>query len=485
MASASIPAQPGETIAGKYQIERVLGTGGVGMVVSARHLTLGQVFAIKFLLPNAAHDENDVRRFMREAQTAVQLKNEHVAQVIDIGALDDGSPYIVLEYLEGQDLGATLRMSGPLPTEEAVGYLLQVCEAVAEAHSIGMVHRDLKPSNFFLTFRRDGSPLVKVLDFGIAKYKVELEQQDVSLTQTRALLGSPVYMSPEQVRSARSVDPRSDIWSLGVSLFELLTDTVPFGGETVTGVAAAVATDPVPPLARYRPDISSALASVIEKCLSKRPDDRFQTIAELATALVPFGPPEGALCLQRISGVLGLSQQRRHLGSTNDFDLRDSARNSVIVGGEQLTQVARPTPTKRPFGSKPQRLVMVAFALLGFGAALLYLSQRFRITPTSEASQADSALRATAETRHNDVARPAPEPAAQANLPSVTPVPEAATAAPEPLATQAVATATQKPPTAIAGNNRPAAKTDTSAKKKATKKALLGGSIDDMVDTRH
>src|SRR5512147_786075 len=172
MATASIPAVPGERIAGKYQIERVIGTGGVGMVVAARHLTLGQTVALKFLLPGAAHDQSDVRRFEREAQSAVQLKGEHVCRVYDVGELDDGSPFIVLEYLEGKDLGQILRELGPLPIAEAVGYVLQVCEAVAEAHALGMVHRDLKPSNFFLTYRHDGLPLVKVLDFGIAKYKI-------------------------------------------------------------------------------------------------------------------------------------------------------------------------------------------------------------------------------------------------------------------------------------------------------------------------
>ena len=479
MASASIPAQPGETIAGKYQIERVLGMGGVGMVVAARHLALGQVFAIKFLLPNSAHDENDVRRFMREAQTAVQLKNEHVAQVIDIGALDDGSPYIVLEYLEGQDLGATLKMSGPLPTEEAVGYLLQVCEAVAEAHSIGMVHRDLKPSNFFLTFRRDGSALVKVLDFGIAKYKIELEKQDVSLTQTRALLGSPVYMSPEQVRSARSVDPRSDIWSLGVSLFELLTDTVPFGGETVTGVAAAVATDPVPPLARYRPDVSPTLATVIERCLSKRPDDRYQSVAALAEALVPFGPPEGALCLQRISGVLGARRQ------TADTDLRESARNAVIASGAQLTQVIGQTPTQMGRRTFHKRLYAagVGAGVLLFGGGLWFLSQHFRITPTPNAAPPESGLQVSAPASAErlqapsiaaePVTKPAPGPSAHADTaPAVGPVPSPA-------------------PSAVLVRAEPKAqqrlqpKIDNSAKKKPAKKTLLGGILDDTVDTRH
>jgi serine/threonine-protein kinase len=483
MASASIPAQPGETIAGKYQIERVLGTGGVGMVVAARHLTLGQIVAIKFLLPNAAHDQNDVRRFLREAQSAVQLKNEHVARVIDVGELDDRSPYIVLEYLDGQDLGATLRMSGPLPTVEAVGYLLQVCEAVAEAHSIGMVHRDLKPSNFFLTFHRDGSPLVKVLDFGIAKYKIEFEQQDVSLTQTRALLGSPVYMSPEQVRSARSVDPRSDIWSLGVSLFELLTDTVPFGGETVTGVAAAVATDPVPPIARYRPDVSPSLAAVIEKCLSKRPDGRYQSIAELAEALVPFGPPEAALSLQRISGVLGLKRQ------TANTDLRDSARNAVIASGEQLTQVAGQVPTLRRARPSTKRWAVGLFLLGLLGLVIVLLAKRMPLSIQAGAA-ADSTLRASTETLPK-LAQPAvvaqQDPAQQeaAADPSKSPSVVASVEvrlAPQAPSRPATVAATHKQ---ITQGQVPRVGASKAQVTKSYKKPTEGGSLEDIVDTRH
>jgi serine/threonine-protein kinase len=466
MASASIPAQPGEMIAGKYHVERVLGTGGVGMVVAVRHVTLGQMFAIKFLLPNAAHDENDVRRFMREAQSAVQLKNEHVARVIDIAELDDRSPYIVLEYLDGQDLGVTLRMSGPLPTMEAVGYILQVCEAVAEAHSLGMVHRDLKPSNFFLTFRRDGSPLVKVLDFGIAKYKIEFEQQDVRLTQTRALLGSPVYMSPEQVRSARSVDPRSDIWSLGVSLFELLADTVPFGGETVTGVAAAVTSDPVPPIARYRPDVSPTLAAILEKCLAKRPDDRFQSIAELAEALVPFGPPDAILNLQRISGVLGLRTQ------TSNTNLRDSARNGVAVSGTQLTQVAAQQPTLQSVRSRRKHLLIGLSSFVALGAVVLVLTQSALFGGATPATPTASALRATTETL------PTATPA-DGKAPTVTLAPAAPTAAP--LVTIVDAPTTPK----LAPVTRQPIRTDLNAKKKTAKKTFVGGSLEDIVDTRH
>lgn len=490
MASASIPAQPGEKIAGKYQIERVIGTGGVGMVVAARHLVLGQVVALKFLLPGAAHDKNDVRRFEREAQSAVQLKNEHVCRVFDVGELEDGSPFIVLEYLEGQDLALTLRNSGPLSIVEAVGYLLQVCEAVAEAHSLGMVHRDLKPSNFFLTYRHDGLPLVKVLDFGIAKYKIELEQQDVRLTQTRALLGSPVYMSPEQVRSARSVDHRSDIWSLGVCLFELLTDTVPFGGETVTGVAAAVSTDPVPPIARHRPDVPEDLAAIIEKCLSKRPDDRYQTVADLAEALVPFGPSEATYSLYRISGALGVKRR------TADTELRDSSsRTTPAIGPEQVTQIsqneAAPTPTLR-HDPKRNRLYLAAglSAVIVVGIFVLLLSWKPKNAAVEPVPTEPTSLAVTGE------------PPAVAAVPSLaapsqatSPVPEINLVdAPVPATISSVngarasRTARSQPTPNVAPRPStapvPSGPSGAPAKKN-NKKSFAGGSLDDIVGTRH
>ncbi|MCU0691643.1 MAG: serine/threonine protein kinase, partial [Polyangiaceae bacterium] len=224
------PVGPGDTVAGKYQVERLIGSGGVGVVFAATHLELGEPVAIKFLLPRAAKNVVDVARFCREAQAAAQLKTEHATRVLETGVLHDGSPYMVMELLEGRDLADLLKLSGPLPIEEALEYVLQASVALAEAHRLGIVHRDIKPSNLFLTHHPDGTPLVKILDFGIAKASVEAQAgvapQD--LTKTSALLGSPLYMSPEQIRSTKSVDARSDIWSLGIVLYELLCGTTPF-----------------------------------------------------------------------------------------------------------------------------------------------------------------------------------------------------------------------------------------------------------------
>jgi len=226
------PVEIGQVLAEKYRVERVLGAGGMGVVVAAHHLQLELEVAIKFLRGEALMDGEAVARFQREARAAVKLKSEHVARVLDVGTLASGSPFLVMELLDGLDLGTLIESGEKIATGDAVDYVLQASEAVAEAHSLGIVHRDLKPRNLFLTTRVDGRPLVKVLDFGISKLlEGAAEGANFTLTSTTDIVGSPSYMSPEQLRSARTVDERTDIWSLGVVLFELLTAKLPFDGE--------------------------------------------------------------------------------------------------------------------------------------------------------------------------------------------------------------------------------------------------------------
>src|SRR5580700_4611207 len=242
-----MPIAVGQVLAGKYRVERVLGRGGMGMVVAAEHLHLRQKVAIKFLLPDATDEV--VARFLREARSAARIRSEHVARVLDVAELPDGAPYMVMEYLDGSDLSRVLRKRGPLPIEDAVDYVLQAGEAIAEAHMAGIVHRDLKPANLFLTTAADGSATVKVLDFGISKDSNETNADEaMALTRTTAVLGSPYYMAPEQMRSTRGVDARADIWSLGIILYQLLTKSVPFKSESFVELALMVVNEePAPP----------------------------------------------------------------------------------------------------------------------------------------------------------------------------------------------------------------------------------------------
>jgi serine/threonine-protein kinase len=279
----------------------------MGIVVAAHHLQLDEKVALKFLLPEVVQNQEAMGRFQREARAAAKIKSEHVARVIDVGVLDSGSPYMVMEYLEGTDLARWLTERGPLPQEQAVGFLLEACEALAEAHVLGIIHRDLKPANLFLANRPSGQPCVKVLDFGISKLGGSLG--DASLTKTSALMGSPYYMSPEQMASSKAVDARSDIWALGVVLYELLGGRPPFAGETLTALVAAVLQRPPEPLRNARPDLPPGLLAVVDRCLAKDAGARYSNVAELAAALAPYGPPRLAeISVERVSHVLGMGR---------------------------------------------------------------------------------------------------------------------------------------------------------------------------------
>ena len=307
--TASGPVVPmpkeGDVIAGKFRVERVLAVGGMGVVFAAQHMIMGQRVAVKMLLPDALAVPSAVERFHREAQAAANIRNEHVVRIMDVGHTDTGAPYIVMEYLVGSDLGELIERRKNIPIEEAVDYLLQACEAMADAHRIGIVHRDLKPGNVFLTRRTDNTPLIKVLDFGISKIGEEIMgQKQWQLTRTHVMMGSPLYMSPEQIRNAKTVDRRSDIWSLGIILFELLTGQLPFDGETAISICAQVAADPPIPLRLLHPEMPEALEDVILKCLEKEPEHRYDDVAALAEALAPFGSEAALTSATRVRRTL-------------------------------------------------------------------------------------------------------------------------------------------------------------------------------------
>ncbi len=269
----------GDTVAGKYRVERELGRGGMGMVVAATHIHLGTTVALKFLSDKMMEEPQVVARFLREARASAQLRNEHICRILDFGT-EGEVPYIVMELLEGCDLGKLVRQH-PLDTTTAADYVIQACHGLAEAHAAQVIHRDLKPSNLFLTHRPDGSACVKVFDFGVAKVQ---QTVDVNLTTTASVVGSPGYMSPEQVRASKNVDARSDIWALGVILYKLVSTKMPFKAESITDLAVAIAMDPTPEIGGVPP----AFEAIVMKCLEKDPARRYQHVMELVAALTPF-----------------------------------------------------------------------------------------------------------------------------------------------------------------------------------------------------
>jgi serine/threonine-protein kinase len=306
------PVKEGDILASKYRVEKVLGIGGMGVVVAAHHLDLDQRVALKFLLPQASANYELVGRFLREAKASVRLKGTHVAKTLDVGRLEDGAPYIVMEFLDGHDLHAELlQAEGHLATADVASYMVQAAEGLAEAHSLGIVHRDLKPGNLFLTRGVDGKPLVKVLDFGISKTLDPSPggAEALSLTKTEVLLGSPLYMSPEQMRSSKSVDERSDIWALGAIAYELLTGKVPFEASSLFELCLKVAQEAPPNPKVHRPELPDELCAAVLKCLEKEPAARFANVGEVAHAFEPFALARNRGAAERALDVLGTGRR--------------------------------------------------------------------------------------------------------------------------------------------------------------------------------
>jgi serine/threonine-protein kinase len=287
-------------------VDSIIGRGGMGLVVKAWHLGLEEEVAIKMLRDDVAIADETIARFIREAQAAAKLKSEHIARIIDVGRFGDGKPYLVMEFLEGQDVGQLIAEQGRLQPSLAIDLVIQACEALAEAHSLGIVHRDIKPTNLFLTSRPDGSVLLKILDFGISK---STAGADLSLTQTWSLLGSPAYMSPEQMRSARHVDARTDIWSLGAVLYETIEGHLPFQAESFSEMCVMVAVDPAAPMAATPRE----LAPIIERCLAKNPGERYASVADLACDLACLArePDKAQVLVDRMYRMLRRGALRR------------------------------------------------------------------------------------------------------------------------------------------------------------------------------
>jgi eukaryotic-like serine/threonine-protein kinase len=296
-----LPIEEGQLVAGKYRIERVIGSGAMGVVVAAWHVELAQRVAVKFVRPEAMELRDAEERFRREARAAARIRSEHVGRVMDVG-VDGTIPYMVMEFLEGHDLADEILRRGPLPLAEAAGYVLEAIEALAEAHTTGIIHRDLKPANLFLARRADGTRIVKILDFGVSK-ATGTRPGDMALTQHAAMIGSPLYMSPEQMRSARDVDARADIWSLGIILFELVSGRPPYMGDSIPELVSAMMESPRS-LRGTRPGVPEAFDRVVRRCLERDPNRRYPDVAALAAALVEFAP-EARLHAERARRVMG------------------------------------------------------------------------------------------------------------------------------------------------------------------------------------
>jgi len=310
----------GTIFLGKYEVERVLGKGGMGVVLAVRHRDLDELFALKVLHPRLNAQSSIIARFVREARTAARLTSDHVARVHDVGRLDDavGTFYMLMEHLVGQDLGEILSVRKRLPLDEVLEFILQACDGLTEAHALGLVHRDLKPANMFVTHRHTGEAQLKLLDFGVTKH---LHAEE--LTLTGSLIGTPRYMSPEQLRSSRGADARSDIWALGVILYELTTGQRPFAGDSLTVYISDVLTRaPAAPrnlLAELPPEFDA----IVLRCLEKDPERRYASLAPLMSDLrvlqahlrtssssapppaPPPAPPLLSAPLERPSGIVG------------------------------------------------------------------------------------------------------------------------------------------------------------------------------------
>lgn len=486
-----LPIALGQTVANKYRVDRVIGAGGMGVVVAGFHLDLDQPVAIKFLNPETGLLADGVERFRREARAVARIHSEHVVRVLDVGLFNEQVPYMVMELLEGHDLGAEVDQRGALPVETAVEYVLQAIDAIAEAHSVGIVHRDLKPTNLFLAQGKDGTHKLKVLDFGISKSMGPSRSNDVALTRTASMIGSPLYMSPEQMRSARDVDARTDIWSLGAILYELLTAHPPYNADSIPALCIAVLHDDPVPLHTYVPSAPDGLQAVLSKCLARELSQRFASVAELAAALVPFCP-QGRAHAERAerllpSSAVPASATRPGAASTilGQEPLRQGRTPPASLGAGALpttqegTQGSWGKTDRSAMSSRRAPLLLAGLLAIGIVVlvswSLLKPSGGAAVLPPADPPRAASASGSIAPTL------PAPTPATPA-------VPVAAPAAESPaVSSKAAARAdVALPPRASAAPARPAASvrlrsgTDVNAKPKAPAKPKTGPTVPDF-----
>lgn len=395
-----LPVPLGRVIGNKYRVDSLIGSGGMGVVVAGYHLELEQPIAIKFLSVDKEVCAESAERFRREARTAARIHSEHAVKVFDSGVVGEGVPYMVMELLQGNDLGQELALEGPLPIALAAHYLLQAIDAIAEAHAMGVVHRDLKPGNLFLARGADGTRSIKVLDFGISKSVAR--SSDIVLTRTASMIGSPLYMSPEQMRSARDVDARSDIWSLGAILYELVSGEPPFPADSIPELCVAVMNDTLRPISRLVPVAPRALDALLARCLNKNLAERFATAADLADALVEFAPASRryaerarrllstpsvrASLLPEAHAVYHASEYPTRLASTASVDGRIPSRSGA-------TQTSWGHTGRGPMSKRSIPFIVGGVLVLGVCAALAWEA----LSPTGPAASLSSSSASAVE----------------------------------------------------------------------------------------
>jgi eukaryotic-like serine/threonine-protein kinase len=451
-----LPVRPGQVYLGKFRIEKIIGEGAMGLVVEATHLALDERVALKFLRRSALARPDIVARFAREARAAAKIKSDHVARVYDVGNTGDGQPYIVMEHLDGKDLEALIADGGPPPLSDSIEWVIQACEGLASAHAHGIVHRDIKPANLFMV-ERSGFRQIKLLDFGISKAGLNdggggtnFLEVDVGAANTTQIMGSPHYMSPEQIRSTKDVDARADVWSLGVVLYELVTGKTPFDGTEITSIIAQVLHEPHHPVRSLCSDpLPEGLEEIIDRCLSKDPETRFQTPADLAVALLPFAPKRARGVADRATAVTVRAAAGNAFASPDS--LPPPRRSMVTSKAPPAIILPTPKPSESntavaphvvnataavPASSAQQRpltfwLAVIAI-VIGLAGGLFAIIARVTTTPPQQPPPA-TATTTTTTAQPQPTPTPTPTPAP---TPTPTPTPLAAeTTEPQPTST--------------------------------------------------